>query len=225
MRYHEFGCTIEEDWKKSLAAASIGTALAFNPSSFTDQIRPPTEKKIVQKKPQNKQEELRDLMIEKAKKAGIAGNELKHLIAQVAHETLNFKKMEEVGTTTYFNKKYDIKHNPKKAKILGNTQEGDGEKYKGRGYIQLTGRYNYKRAGQALGIPLESNPSLAADPSVAADIAIWYWKHRVQPKVTGFDDKHIYDVTKKINPNMRGMQSRKAHYSATDINENKKYIT
>ena len=83
MRYNEFkNNQIEENWKQALAAAGIGTALAFNPSTFTDQLRPPTEKKVVQKKPQNKQEELRDLMIEKAKKAGILGNELKHLISK-----------------------------------------------------------------------------------------------------------------------------------------------
>lgn len=59
---------------------------------------------------------------------------------------------------------------------LGNTEPGDGWKYRGRGFIQLTGRDNFTRASRDLGIDLVNNPDLAETPEIAAKLAIWYWK-------------------------------------------------
>lgn len=61
---------------------------------------------------------------------------------------------------------------------LGNTQPGDGVRYKGRGYIQLTGRSNYALYGQKLGIDLISNPDLALDTEIGAKILANYFKDR-----------------------------------------------
>lgn len=61
---------------------------------------------------------------------------------------------------------------------LGNTQPGDGPRYKGRGYIQLTGRANYAAYSRRLGIDLVANPDLALRPDIAAAIAASYWVHR-----------------------------------------------
>lgn len=140
-----------------------------------------------------------------ASKAGLQGEELAAFLAQCAHESHNFRSMEEYGDSRYF-RKYDPKFNPAKAKALGNKYAGDGERYKGRGYIQITGRYNYKRAGEALGLPLEENPELAENPEIAAKIALWYWKNRVQPRVNDFDN--TAEVTKTINPGMKGLEKR-----------------
>ena len=60
---------------------------------------------------------------------------------------------------------------------LGNTQPGDGRRFKGRGYIQLTGRANYRKAGQALGLDLENSPLQAAQQPAAWLVSGWYWRH------------------------------------------------
>lgn len=63
---------------------------------------------------------------------------------------------------------------------LGNTNTGDGPKYKGRGYIQLTGRLNYANYGAKLDIDLETNPDWALDPIVAANIlALYFIDHNI----------------------------------------------
>jgi putative chitinase len=100
--------------------------------------------------------------------------------------------------------------NPAKAKALGNTQAGDGAKYKGRGFIQITGKANYTNAGQALGIDLVNNPELAAKPDIAAKIAVWYWQNRVTPYVQDFSDTR--SVTKRINPGLQGLQDRAENF-------------
>ena len=150
-----------------------------------------------------------NLLIKAAAAAGIEGIELAAFLAQVAHESHDFQSMVEYGGSLDF-RKYDPKYAPKKAKILGNTKAGDGAKYKGRGYIQITGRYNYGIAGKAIGIDLVNNPKLAEKPSVAAKIAIWYWKLRVQPNVDDFSN--VRDVTKPINPGLRGLEDRESNF-------------
>ncbi len=77
----------------------------------------------------------------------------------------------EIGGDAYFFRRYDPKGSrPDIAAALGNTQSGDGVRYHGRGYVQLTGRRNYTVAGEALGVDLVSKPELALDPSIAAKI-------------------------------------------------------
>jgi putative chitinase len=151
--------------------------------------------------------------------AGIKGEELAQFLAQTAHETGNFEHMVEIGGSLDF-RKYEPKFvkdkkgkivqvNPK-AKTLGNVKKGDGARYKGRGYIQLTGRYNYKRAGQALGLPLEAKPELVEQPEVAAKVAVWFWQQRVQPRVDDFYDTKA--ATKPINPGLKGLEDRKEKF-------------
>lgn len=62
---------------------------------------------------------------------------------------------------------------------LGNVVPGDGPRYKGRGYIQLTGRSNYRTYGQAIGVNLEASPDLALDPTIAAAVfGLYFATHR-----------------------------------------------
>ena len=64
---------------------------------------------------------------------------------------------------------------------MGNTQPGDGRRFKGRGYIQLTGRANYIDVGRAIGVDLVNNPTRATEPAIAAKVALYFWKTRVRP--------------------------------------------
>jgi predicted chitinase len=170
---------------------------------ITDAPKPPEPKKEIVNVSGTKHEAL---LKKAAMSAGIEGTELAAFLSQMAHETMNFQRMVEVGGARTF-KKYDPKYAPRKARALGNTKAGDGERYKGRGYIQLTGRYNYKRAGEALGLPLEQKPELVEQPEIAAQVAIWFWQLRVQPNVDNFKD--VRAVTKPINPGLNGLADRK----------------
>ena len=145
-----------------------------------------------------------------ASSAGIVGDELAHLLAQAAHETNGWSTLREIGNAKYFTKRYDKKLNPRKAKILGNTQAGDGERFKGRGYLQITGRDNYRRIGRMIGVDLENNPQFLEKPEVAARAAIAYWRSRVQPKLD--TDSSVRDATRRINPGMKGLKDRERHF-------------
>jgi predicted chitinase/pyrimidine deaminase RibD-like protein/GNAT superfamily N-acetyltransferase len=214
---------VEEGWKEWAAAGAIGLGGlgALSTNNTPDKDVPVDKPTVVQPAPaeQPKEKEVTTLTTNKkseelvhraAKAAGIEGAELAQFMAQVKHESANFGRMKEAGSAKYFTKKYDPKYAPGTAKILGNKHAGDGERYHGRGYIQITGRYNYRMAGEALGIPLEDKPELAARPDIAAKIAVWFWQTHVSPNVQNFDN--IKAVTRKINPAMRGLEDRYANY-------------
>lgn len=95
-----------------------------------------------------------------------------YCLATAAHETaFTMQPIKERGGDGYFTRMYDINgQRPDKARNLGNLQPGDGAKYCGRGYVQLTGRRNYSLAGAAVGQSLVDNPDLALEPEVAAAI-------------------------------------------------------
>jgi predicted chitinase len=95
---------------------------------------------------------------------------------------------------------------------LGNTQPGDGPRYKGRGYLQLTGRANYRYYGQKLGVDLERNPDLALRPDVAARVLVAYWQdrglsaaaarrdwHTLNARVTGEADWGLAKMMRNMN--------------------------
>lgn len=165
--------------------------------------------------------------------AGITGQELAAFLAQTAHETGNFEYMKELGGRLDF-KKYEPvfkkdKHKkiiidpstgkPKnfnaKAARLGNDQLGDGVRYRGRGYIQLTGKYNYQKAGRALGLDLVNKPELVERPEIAAKVAVWFWQNRVQPKVDDFDNTRA--VTKPINSGLKGLADREEKFKSFKV--------
>ena len=91
-------------------------------------------------------------------------------------------------------------------KDLGNVKKGDGRLYKGRGLLQLTGRANYAEYGKALGVDLENNPAMAAEPALSLKIACEYWKRRKLNPDCDRDD--IRATTRRINGGLNGLEDR-----------------
>jgi putative chitinase len=99
---------------------------------------------------------------------------------------------------------------------MGNTEDGDGAKYIGRGLIQLTGKDNYMAFGEAIGEDLVSNPQLVEQPRYAALSAGWFWNKRGLNSLA--DAMDIDTLTKRINGGNIGIQDRIAKINkALDI--------
>jgi putative chitinase len=122
-----------------------------------------------------------------------------HAVAQACHESGGFRYMEELGGPSYF-ARYDGRAD------LGNTQPGDGARFHGRGIIQVTGRANYRRYGDRLGIDLIAHPERAAEPDIAAAIFCAYWTDRHLNAKADADD--LSAITKAINGGYNGLAER-----------------
>ena len=92
----------------------------------------------------------------------------------------------------------------------GPAESGEGWKYRGRGLKQLTGKDNYNRCGQALGVDFVGNPDLLLEPLYAARSAGWFWKSNNLSKFADVED--LEGMTKKINGGLIGIADRKARY-------------
>lgn len=129
-------------------------------------------------------------------------------LAQIAHESGEFRFMRELWGPTEAQKRYEP--GTSLAAQLGNTQKGDGKRYMGRGVIQLTGRANYREYGKILGKDLEGDPDQVATPELAFRTAGLYWKKRNinQPA----DRRDIRAATKLINGGFNGLDDRIQYY-------------
>lgn len=123
-------------------------------------------------------------------------------LAQLAHESGQLKWFEELASGAAYEGRRD----------LGNTQPGDGRRYKGRGPIQLTGRANYRAAGKALGLPLEANPELAALPEVGFRTAGWFWDTKDLNRLA--DAGNFREITRRVNGGFNGLAERERFYEA-----------
>jgi putative chitinase len=127
-------------------------------------------------------------------------------LGQIAEESVELNYFEEIASGW----EYDISRNRSLALELGNTHYGDGPRYKGRGPIQLTGRSNYIRAGEALHVDLVDHPSRAASPDIGFRTAGWYW---VTHGLNSLADERDYrDITLRINGGLNGYSSRIYYY-------------
>jgi putative chitinase len=120
-----------------------------------------------------------------------------HFLAQCLIESANFTRMVEIGNKDYFTK-YE-----KPGNRLGNIQPGDGYKFRGRGIIQITGRYNVTKLFTDFNIASNTNPDIIAQPPMNILSAGWYWNMR---KLNSYADMNdIYTIRKKVqgNPNNR----------------------
>jgi predicted chitinase len=122
-------------------------------------------------------------------------------LAQLAHESAELRYMEEIASGAA----YEGRTN------LGNTQPGDGKRYKGRGPIQLTGRANYAKYGQLLGLDLISDPVIAATKEVGFRIAGEFWKLNGLNELADQQDFKL--ITKRINGGYNGLADRIKYYA------------
>jgi len=198
MRLDEFeNIELEEDWRKKVAAGALGLAALSGLPNLSPSNLPQGYKASHQlPKPQRPLTQIENYLAKTAQQAGMKGHELAQLLAQASHETGNFVAMEEQGDKKYLMHRYW--NNIPMRKALGNKHPSDAIRYKGRGFIQLTGRGNYERMGKILKIDLLNHPELAKRPDIASKIAVQYFKDRVEPNVQDFSNTQA--VTKKINP-------------------------
>ena len=122
-------------------------------------------------------------------------------LAQIAHESGELRYVEEIASGAAYEGRKD----------LGNTQPGDGMRYKGRGLIQITGRNNYAECGKAMGVDLITNPELLETNDLACRSAAWFWASR---GLNDLADKGDFDrITKRINGGYNGLKERQAYYA------------
>ena len=129
-------------------------------------------------------------------------------LAQIAHESAELRFMEEIWGPTAQQKKYEPPSDV--ATRLGNTQPGDGFRYRGRGPIQITGRFNYQKFGDLLGVDLVGNPDLAATPQFAFSTAGLFWKMNGLNELADVQD--FIAITRRINGGLNGLAERQKYY-------------
>ena len=125
-----------------------------------------------------------------------------HFIAQIGHESGDLQWARELGGPSYF-ARYDGRAD------LGNVEAGDGFRFRGRGFIQLTGRANYVAYGHAVGRDLISEPDAVSDePALCVGVATWFWTiHGLNALA---DEDNVIAITKRINGGTNGLVDRQA---------------
>jgi len=121
-------------------------------------------------------------------------------LAQLAHESGQLRYVREIASGKAYEGRKD----------LGNTQPGDGPKFRGRGLIQITGRANYRECGDDLGAELEDNPELLEEPDLAVASACWFWATRGLNELADAGD--FRKITRKINGGTNGLADRMAFW-------------
>lgn len=122
--------------------------------------------------------------------------------SQVGHESINFKYTQEIASGSAYEGRKD----------LGNLFKGDGKKFRGRGYIQVTGRSNTREVSVYIfgDTRLENTPELLASPQYAMLSAFWYWETRNLNKWA--DIGFLKTITKKINGGLTNWADRLKRY-------------
>lgn len=124
-----------------------------------------------------------------------------HFLAQLAHESGEFRYAEELASGEAYEGRAD----------LGNTKPGDGRRFKGRGLIQLTGRANYTSFKTDTGVDVVSDPErVATDADLSVRVACWFWQKKKLNDLAVGDD--VAPVTKIVNGGYRGLEERQRYF-------------
>ncbi len=126
-----------------------------------------------------------------------------HFLAQVLHESGNFFYKEEIASGDAYDTRVDLGNTPEK--------DGDGRLYKGRGWIQCTGKTNYTQASREFGVDFVKNPDLIEEYPYCALVAGWYWDRKNLNLFADKDD--IKSITKRINGGYNGLEDRINKYN------------
>jgi putative chitinase len=122
-----------------------------------------------------------------------------HFLAQIGHESGSLRYDTEIASGEAYEGRRD----------LGNTEPGDGRRFKGRGLIQLTGRSNYRNFGAFIGRPLTDDPeAVARDPFLSVAAATWFWSIKELNRFADSDDLQM--ITRRINGGLNGFADRQA---------------
>lgn len=128
-------------------------------------------------------------------------------LAQVAHESGGFRWRREMWGPTPTQLRYEERAD------LGNCEPGDGLRFCGRGFLQITGRANYRDVGRALGVDLEAQPELLETTDLAAASAGWWWAARKLNVIADADTEEAFrTVTRRINGGLNGWDDRLARW-------------
>jgi len=159
-----------------------------------------------------------------------------HFLSQCAHESGGFKKLEENLNYSakalravfgrYFGPapKRDADEYHRQPEMIanyvymdefrkykmGNVEEGDGWRFRGRGLKQLTGRHNYTKFGESIGMSAEEASEYVATPAGAIESACWFWDTNNLNSIADTDD--VVKMTKKINGGNIGLEDRQKRY-------------
>lgn len=128
-------------------------------------------------------------------------------LAQVAHETLSLHYVEEIASGSNYEFREDLGNLEFEALQVAHAHgTTTGRFYKGHGLIQVTGYYNHKKCGEALGLDLVENPRLLCEPINAARSAAWFWWSK--DLNTYIDANNFNKTTRVINGGFNGKQDR-----------------
>lgn len=131
-------------------------------------------------------------------------NRAQHWLAQTGHESVSLRYLEEIADGSAYEGRPD----------LGNIYPGDGRRYKGRGPIQVTGRYNYTQAAAATGLDLVNNPQMASEPKYAFIISAWWWWNAGCNGIADGGPYAVEALTRRINGGLNGLADRQQRYNA-----------
>lgn len=128
-----------------------------------------------------------------------------HFIAQLSQESGSLKYVEEIASGEAYEGRKD----------LGNTEPGDGKRYKGRGLLQITGRANYAMLSKELKYDFVANPEALTKPGPACFSAAWFWWSRHLNRYADIDA--IETITKRINGGLTHFEQRKAAFEICKV--------
>jgi putative chitinase len=129
--------------------------------------------------------------------------QIAHFLAQTGHETSSFAKLREIWGPTAAQSGYEGRTD------LGNTEKGDGFKFRGRGLIHITGRYNYKQLSKTLfdNDTLLTSPESLEKPPYAVAAGFWFWDEK---KLATYDS--VQQITYRVNAGTNGLPDRNSRF-------------